>query len=237
MSRHTLCYPKITSASASSQTCFIVLVCLGFWNTPVIHGCGMYRKSKHLRHSLALHGPWRIIVFLVQRTENEQCFWLSMLTAEVCTVLIAGVLGQAGVYVFQVKNMIIQKFPHHVTALVALAMVLTMSARRFQRTHTLSGMGSLLNASKDIGMGVTDLSLLSELVIYADRVFRACVSQRRYPLRRRCLQLRECLVHTVWQQMLQGRQGEVQLSDSFFDEAVNHSDGQVGTCFLCQATF
>ena len=37
-------------------------------------------------------------------------------------------------------------------------MVLTMNARRFQRTHPLSGMGSSLNASKDNGVGVTDLA-------------------------------------------------------------------------------
>ena len=38
----------------------------------------------------------------------------------------------------------------------ALASVLTMNARRFQRTHPLSEMGPALNASKDIDMGVTD---------------------------------------------------------------------------------
>ena len=41
-----------------------------------------------------------------------------------------------------------------------LAMVLTVNARRFQRTHPLSGMGSPLNASKDIGMGRVDLRSL-----------------------------------------------------------------------------
>ena len=41
---------------------------------------------------------------------------------------------------------------------LAHAMILTMTARRFQRTHLLSGMGSPLNASKDIGMGITDLA-------------------------------------------------------------------------------
>ena len=44
---------------------------------------------------------------------------------------------------------------------VALTVVLTMNARRFQRTHLLSGMGSSLNASKDVGVGVTDLALKS----------------------------------------------------------------------------
>ena len=40
----------------------------------------------------------------------------------------------------------------------ALAMILTMNERRFQRSHPLKGMGSSLNASKAIGMGVTDLA-------------------------------------------------------------------------------
>ena len=50
---------------------------------------------------------------LAQNTENEHCFWFGMWTAEICTVLLAGVLGPEGVAVFQVKNMIILKFPHH----------------------------------------------------------------------------------------------------------------------------
>ena len=41
----------------------------------------------------------------------------------------------------------------------AHAMVLTMSARRFQRTHPLGGMGSSLNASKDFDVEVSDLAL------------------------------------------------------------------------------
>ena len=40
----------------------------------------------------------------------------------------------------------------------ALAMIVTMNARQSQRTHFLSGMGSSLNASKYLGMGVTDLA-------------------------------------------------------------------------------
>ena len=49
----------------------------------------------------------------------------------------------------------------------ALAMVLTMNARRFQRTHPPSGMGSSLNASRDVAIGVIDLTPTSELVIDA----------------------------------------------------------------------
>ena len=43
----------------------------------------------------------------------------------------------------------------------ALVMVLTMTARRFQRTHPLRGMGNYsVNASKDVGMRVVDLASL-----------------------------------------------------------------------------
>ena len=72
--------------------------------------------------------------------------------------------------------MFIQILPHHAQSVAlhvttpalhrlsfALAMVLTMNARRFQRTHPLSGTGSSLNASKDIGMVITDFMLISEL--------------------------------------------------------------------------
>ena len=37
-------------------------------------------------------------------------------------------------------------------------MVMTMNARRFLGTHPLSEMGSALNASKGIAVGVTDLA-------------------------------------------------------------------------------
>ena len=43
-------------------------------------------------------------------------------------------------------------------ALYLSRLTLTMNARRFQRTHPLSGMGSSLNASKDVGVGVTDFA-------------------------------------------------------------------------------
>ena len=38
----------------------------------------------------------------------------------------------------------------------ALAMILTMNGRRFKRAHPVSGMGSLLSTSKDVGLEVID---------------------------------------------------------------------------------
>ena len=48
-----------------------------------------------------------------------------------------------------------------------LVMVLIMNARRFQRTHPLSGTGPSLNASKDVEMGITDLMPISDPVVDA----------------------------------------------------------------------
>ena len=103
--------------------------------------------------------------------KSERCFWLEKWTAEVRTVLLAGVLGQADVAVFQYKNMVIQEFPQHAQNFAlhvtthrprklsfALAMVHTTNARRFQKTHPSREMESALNASKDITMGVADLA-------------------------------------------------------------------------------
>ena len=107
--------------------------------------------------------------------KRDFIFWLGIWTAEIHTVLLASVLGQADVAVCLEKNMFIRKAsaarsergssrdhsrPPRLS--FALAVVLTMNARRFQSQHPLSGMGSSLNASKDIGLGVTDLALTCE---------------------------------------------------------------------------
>ena len=92
-----------------------------------------------LRYSLARSGPSRIFAILDRRDESES-----------------------------VRKRVHPKASHHAQSVIlrvttpvsllsfALAMILTMNARRHQRTHPLSGMGSPLKASKDIGMGVND---------------------------------------------------------------------------------
>ena len=57
----------------------------------------------------------------------------------------------------------------------ALAMVLTMNARRFQRTHPLSGMGFSLSASNDIAVGVFDHALVCESESEIDARYAAVV--------------------------------------------------------------
>ena len=76
------------------------------------------RKSKLLQHSLARLGPWRIFPLLDHRAESERWFWLETWTAKSCTVLLAGVLGQADVAVFQDKGVVIHNFPHHAERLI-----------------------------------------------------------------------------------------------------------------------
>ena len=131
-----------------SQTCFILLACLGFWNTHVTRGCGTCRQSSLLRHSIAPLGLWRIFVLLVHSIESEHCFWLDTWTAEICcTVVLTSVLEQLGFAVIQ-GNMFVQRLLLHAQCVIfsrdhtrpprlsfALALSLTMNAR---------------NASKDI---------------------------------------------------------------------------------------
>ena len=121
-------------------------------------------------------------------------FWITVQEANVVsgwtrgqqrfsTVLLASVLGQVDAAVCRDKKHVhpmasasrskLSFSRHHTGPLrlsFALATILTMNARRFQRTHPWRGMGDwTLNASKDIGMGVTVLTLTggSEPVIDA----------------------------------------------------------------------
>ena len=62
----------------------------------------------------------------------------------------------------------------------ALAMILTMNARRFQRTHLFRGMRDCsLNASKDFGLGVTDLAVAYGSEPMVDAVCTAVVGSAR----------------------------------------------------------
>ena len=141
------------------------------------------------------HDPQQVSIgYLVDPTtftENVRCFWLGMWTAWICTVLLASVLGQVDVAVCREKNNVDPKTsasrsefsssrghtrPPRLS--FALVVVLTMNARRFQRTHCLSGSGSSLNASKDIGMEISDIMPISEPVIdagYASVVGSPCL--------------------------------------------------------------
>ena len=132
-------------------------------------------------------GGFSHLWIIVQK--NEHCFRLETWTAEICTPLIADVLVLVDVAVYRVKNVFIQRFPHHAQSFIlhvtthrpprlsfVLAVILIMSARRFQRTHPLSGMGFSLDASKDIGMGVTDLAPICESEPVMDTVCIAVVA-------------------------------------------------------------
>ena len=121
-----------------SQTCFILLVCPGLWNTLGIRCCRTCRKWKRLRRSLVWLGHWRVTVIWVQSTENEHCFWLGMYLARRC----AGTGGRCSVSrrkhghpkTFASCSELRSSRDH--TRLpklfFALAMALTMNARRCQ---------------------------------------------------------------------------------------------------------
>ena len=97
-------FPKLFPPVLPSQTWFIVLAFLGFWNTHATRGSGTCRKSRLLRHSLARPGPWLIFAFLDHSAESVHCFWLETWTAEIRTVLLADVLGLVDVAVCQDKT-------------------------------------------------------------------------------------------------------------------------------------
>ena len=142
-----------------------------FWDVPKIQ-----TLAAQLRTAWALAD----FAFLDNRAESERCIGLETWTREIRTVLLANVLRQAGrcsvsgqhVYpkASASRSECYSSCDHARPSClsVALTVVLTMNARRFQRTHLLGRMGSSLNASKDIGMGVTDFALTcgSEPVVY-----------------------------------------------------------------------
>ena len=131
--------PQLFPPVLPSQTRFIVLACLGFWSTHVIHGCGTYRKSKVLQHSLARFGPWRMFqvknMVIQKLSHHASCF------ARKC----AGTDGRCSVskqkHVHQSASASRSEFrssrdharPPKLS--FALAMFFTMNARRFQKTH------------------------------------------------------------------------------------------------------
>ena len=173
----------------------IVLACRGFWNTPVIRGCGTCQKSRLLRRSLARPGPWQILVVVLDlNAESERCFWSGnadsrdlhriclQLCRDRCDVSVLS--GQKPVHpkgfrthAQSVSSSREHTRPHRMS--FALAMILTMNERRIQRTHPSSGMGSSLNASKDIGIGVTDFALTCESEPEMDAVCAAVVGSDR----------------------------------------------------------
>ena len=95
-------------------------------------------------------GPWRTFASLDHHAESKLCSWFGTWTAEIGTALFASVLGQVNVAVFQFTYMFIPKaslsrIEGHSSrdhtrpgrSSFALAMILTMNARRFQRAHPL----------------------------------------------------------------------------------------------------
>ena len=159
--QHTSCSSKVISASAAIANLF--------------HRARMPWILEHPSDLTLAAQPrmaWApaFFAYLDHYAEGERCFRLETWTADICTMLLANVLEQVDVAEFQDKNMFIQRLPHHAQSFAlhvttrpprlsfAFAMILTMNARRFQRTHPLSGMGSSLNASKGVRMGVTGLA-------------------------------------------------------------------------------
>ena len=73
-----------------------------------------FHKIKALAAQPRTPGPWRITIFFDSKVQKTNIIvgW-ECGPAEICTELLAGVLGQAGVAVSHIKDVIIQKFLHH----------------------------------------------------------------------------------------------------------------------------
>ena len=179
--QHTSGSPKVISASAAIAN--------------LLHRARMHWILEHPCDSwlwdvpqIEAHTAWTLADYfhfwLKQSTENGHCFWLEMWTAEIFTVLLAGA-GLAGVAVFQVNSMVIQKFSalrselcssrDHTRApklSLALAMVLIMNAEN----TSFCGMGGYsLNGLKDIGVGVIDFAPICESDPVIDAGYTAVV--------------------------------------------------------------
>ena len=153
---HTTCSSQVILASASIAICFIGLPCRGFWNTRVIRGCGTRRNSKLLRRRPRT--AWTLADCCIFGSQHN------MRVARKCngTGGHCSVSGQkhghpkASASRSECGSSRYHSYPHRLSR--ALAVVRTMDARGFHRTHPLGGMGSSLNESKDTGMGVTALA-------------------------------------------------------------------------------
>ena len=96
--QHTSCSSKVVSTSVAMANL------LHRFRSRVIHGCSSCGTASH---GLGLAD----YCFLVHNTESEGYFWKVMWAAEICTVLLAYVVGRCSVS--RQKNMFIQKLPHH----------------------------------------------------------------------------------------------------------------------------
>ena len=150
----------------------------------MIRGCGTCRKSEAL--AVQLRTFWvgsrckRRTLFLVGNVDSRDAHRI----ARKC----AGTGGRCCVFR---ENMFIRRLPPHAQSValhvttpaipdcLTLTMVLTINAPRFQRTHSLAGTGSSLNASNDIGMGVTDFAPICNSELVMDTVCTAVVGSER----------------------------------------------------------
>ena len=135
------------------------------------HGCWTCRKSRPLRRSLARPGIGFFLKILGSPCRKRTLFLVGKRGqhrfAPYCLQM-CSVSGQKHVHPkASASRSEYYSSRHHTrfSVCLSLAMILTMNAPRFQRTHLLSGVGSSPNASKDTGMGITDITPISAPVI------------------------------------------------------------------------
>ena len=92
--------------------------------------------------------------FFEIRAESECCFWLDTVENTDSHSTTRKCAGTRTLQCFRIEKCPSKKAHNHAQQLFIfrLAMILTMYARRFPKTHPWSGTGSSPNASKDVGI-------------------------------------------------------------------------------------
>ena len=145
----------------------------------MIRGSGTYRKSRLLLRSLARPGPCRIFVCLSPCRQRTLFLVRNVDGRDLCRIAptCAGTGGRCSVpgeehvhpKASASRSECYSSRNHTRRAFIVRTMASAKDERggRFQRTHLLSGMGSSLNASEDIGAGVSDLTPIPSPVVDA----------------------------------------------------------------------
>ena len=160
--------PKLFPPVRSSQTCFIVLAYREFSNTRVIRGCDRAENPSSCGTASYGRGPAdfcnfgspcrKRTLFLVGNVDSRD--WHRLVRKCAGTGGHCCVIGEKHVHprASTSRSECCSSRDHTPPPRLSLAfaMVRTMNARRFQRTHLLRGTGTSISQTKDFWMGIVD---------------------------------------------------------------------------------
>ena len=174
----------------SSQTFLAVLAGPGSSNNIATRRCWTCRSSRHLRRCLPRPGSCWILRFWDRRGDNGKFFCTGHVDrwdfAQICSPNVLELVDTATRQDAPIPMLILPAQTHFPLMnspvlpdfSLTLVMFLAMTVRRFQRTHPWSGTCYSLDASKGIGIGVTDLALVDRQLV-VDAVRTAVVGSSR----------------------------------------------------------